>query len=77
MAKLEIELSDGTIERLRQLAAARRSSIGDVVTGLVDGASVEPRIPGWGVLADEPELADALDAHMQETRRRMTMPVRR
>lgn len=68
MAKIEIELSEATLENLKRLANERHETVSKVIEEQLSRTQPATTIPGWGMLADEPDLADALDRHIQEMR---------
>jgi predicted transcriptional regulator len=68
MAKIEIELSDATLENLMRLANERHETVSKVIEEQLSQTVPATTIPGWGLLADEPEIADAILQSMREIR---------
>lgn len=68
MPKIELELSEATIERLRGIAAERNESVSRVVEDEFASNGTLTQIPGLGLLADEPEIANAILQSMSEIR---------
>jgi hypothetical protein len=58
MKRIELELDEETLERARQLAAARQCSLEELIRDLLQQVQQLPQDPYLGMLADEPELID-------------------
>ncbi len=68
MAKIELELSEETIERLKALAQDRHASVASVIEEQFSHDQPELKLPGWGLLADEPEVVDEIMGYIMESR---------
>lgn len=71
MAKIELELSEATIERLKRLAQERHSTVEGVVSDLVDDATPQVLVADgfWGLFADEADLMDDIVEDAMRARR--------
>jgi hypothetical protein len=60
MKRIELELDEETLERARQLAAARQCSLEELIKDLLKQTEAHKPLqdPYLGMLADEPELID-------------------
>jgi hypothetical protein len=72
MADVTITLDDQDLARARVLAQAEGLSVEEWLRDLIKrgtvAPSVRPRDPLFGLFADEPELADAIDEVVAERR---------
>ncbi len=68
MAKIELELNEATIERLKALAQDRHASIENVIEEVFSHDAQELKLPGWGLFADEPEVVDEIMGYIMESR---------
>ena len=69
MAKIELELSEATIERLKKLAEERHATVERVIEDQFASANGAARPDSLlGLFADEPEVVDELLEHVREMR---------
>ena len=78
MADVTITLDDQDLARARALAQAEGLSVEEWLRDVIKRSTVAPRVrprdPLFGMFADEPELADAIDEVVAERQHR---PLRR
>ena len=74
MADVTITLDDQDLARARALAQAEGLSVEEWLRDLIKRGTVAPRVrprdPLFGLFADEPELADAIDEVVAERQHR-------
>jgi hypothetical protein len=74
MADVTITLDDQDLARARALAQAEGLSVEEWLRDLIKRSTVAPRVrprdPLFGMFADEPELADAIDEVVAERQNR-------
>ena len=74
MAEVTITLDDQDLARARALAQAEGLSVEEWLRDLIKQSTVAPRVrprdPLFGMFADEPELADAIDEVVAERQHR-------
>ena len=74
MADVTITLDDEDLARARALAQAEGLSVEEWLRDLIKRSTVAPRVrprdPLFGMFADEPELADAIDEVVAERQHR-------
>jgi hypothetical protein len=70
MKRIELELDEETLERARQLAAARQCSLEELIKDLLKQTEAHKPLqdPYLGMLADEPELIDRVTESAMEAR---------
>jgi hypothetical protein len=70
MKRIELELDEETLERARQLAAARQCSLEELIKDLLKQTEAHKPLqdPYLGMLADEPELIDRVTESAMKAR---------
>ena len=73
MDTITIQLDEGTLARAKQLAAARRCSLDELLRSLIAESAAADAADLVGFLADEPELADRILEDVYQTRERQSL----